>query len=271
MDTDVQQLGEVGMDDVIQSDTEIVTDAPAGEPTGEGPAAEGTGTTSQPDVAQEVTFYNASDVPEELRPTFQEMKKAYTQKTQALAAKVKEAESAQHHANLFRRLMSDDRVVQFLSQIDQNGTGIGPQGGAQPSGGYSSEDADMDPAVAALQQQVQKLQGELTRTRQRQDLDAEKQAFIAAHPDWQNYQDGMEEAWKRVPHRSYEDAYNWAFRQSYLTRKANLERKRTRSQASVERPGPSADTTRAVKVDSFGDAVRAALDELGMSRSEFKV
>lgn len=282
MDTESQELGEVGMDEVIQSDSEVVS-APAEETDSgaESASVDVSGSTADTapvdqkmtaSVDQEVTtFYNATDVPEELRPTFKEMQKAFTQKTQKLASEVKQAESAQYHAKLFRELMGDQRVVAYLEELENTGGGVGTQAEGLPVRGYSSEDSEVDPHVAELRRTVQKLQGEVNRTRQRQDINAEKAAFVTAHPDWKKFEGGMDEAWKRVPQRSYEDAYNWAFRQSYLTKKGQLERQRSRAQAGVERPGPVADTKKTHKVDSFQDAVRASLDELGMSREEFGV
>jgi len=271
MGTDAQPLGEVGMEEVIQADTEVVGDASAEKPvSGEGSADEGDKGRTAP-VDQEVTFYNVDDVPEELRPTFKEMKKAFTQKTQKLAADVKQAESSQYHAKLFRELMSDQRVITFLEGLETTGGGVGPQREGQASGGYSSEDSEVDPQVAELGRQVQQLQASMNQTRQRMQLSDDTSAFVASHPDWKKYQDGMEKAWDEDKSRSHTDAYNWAFRQSYLTRKAALERQRSRAQAGVEKPGSAVETTKTHRIGSFHDAARAALDELGMNRATFGV
>ena len=272
MGTEAQPLGEVGMEEIIQAETEVVGAASAEKTaSGEGSADEEDKGGTAP-VDQEVTFYNVDDVPEELRPTFKEMKKAFTQKTQKLAADVKQAESSQYHAKLFRELMGDQRVVTFLEGLETTGGGgVGPQREGQASRGYSSEDSEVDPQVAELRRQVQQLQASMNQTQQKMQLSDDTSAFVASHPDWKKLQDGMEKAWDEDKRRSHTDAYNWAFRQSYLAKKAALERQRSRAQAGVERPGSTAETTKMHKIGSFNDAARAALDELGISRATFGV
>ena len=272
MGTDAQESGEVGMDEVIQADSEIVPGGSVeGATSGEiSTEEEGTGKTAPVDQ-DGVAFYNAKDVPEELRSTFQEMQKAFTQKTQNLSSQVKQAESSQYHAKLFRELMADSRVVTYLEELERTGGGVGSQGAEQSIGGNSSEDANVDPQVTELRRQVQQLQASMNLTRQKMQVSDEKSAFTTSHPDWEQYKGGMDKAWEEDKSRSYSDAYNWAFRQSYLAKKASLQRQRTRAQAGVERSGPVTGTKQTHRIDSFQDALRASLDELGMSRETFGI
>lgn len=281
MTTEGQDLGEVGMDEVIQSGTEVLSsDASAeGAESGEASADTGTGGTSSVDA--EVTFYNVNDVPEDLRPTFKEMQGAFTKKTQALSAKLKEAEVYKTHAGLFREVMGDDRVVQYLEHLDAGGdpenfryvpSGVagGQRFGGGSAGGNGSEDSETDPVVADLRRQVQKLQADVSRTRQKQQFGDEKARFVAAHPDWEKYKDGMQKAFEQNPNRSFDDAYNWAFRQSYLAKVHALRQQKKRAGASVEGPGvPGEPSQEYNKVGTFREALAASVDQLGLNRMDY--
>lgn len=265
MGKDAQALSEVGMDEVIRVSTE--GGDPEGGTKGTGPSGEGGGAEEFASEFKGETFYDPNVVPIELRPTFREMQKANTQKNQAMAAKVKEAEEHVHRAGLFDNLVADERVVGFLKQLDAADRGEGPT-----PGGVDSEDPDLDPAVqAAIAKAIKPVQEQLLQTRQKLQVSDEKTTFIAAHPDYETYMDGMQEAWKQNPARSMEDAYNWAFRQSYLGKVESLEKKRAASKASVETGGSSVPTVRTAKINNFKDAVRAALEEHGMRRQDFGV
>ena len=248
---DLPQDGSVGMEGLEGTDG---TDSNAG----------GMGGSDAPADAVASTFYNPKDVPEGLRPTFVEMQGAFTKKTQRLSAQLKEADAFKYHAGLFNELMADQRVVGFLEQLDSTDSGDAPS-----AGGSGSEDTEVSPEFIALKKQVGVLSQELNRTRQKGELSDERSRFVRAHPDWQEYKGGMDQAWKLDSNRTMEDAYNWSVVSSLRARQGSAANQRRRADASVERPGSGQDALRPAKPGSFRSAARAALDEHGLDRSQF--
>lgn len=210
----------------------------------------------------EQTFYDPADVPTELRPTFLELKKAYTQKTQGLAARQKELSEAEYKSGLFDDLMRNPQVVGYLRQL---------RNGEVSEEGEGSEDLDMDPGVAqAVTRAIDPLRKELSQLQRQTAVDRERSQFTKAHPNWEQYWDGMQKAWREDQNRSMVDAFNWA-REEERSVSAKREKQQQKvAQAGVERPGTSAVVTKKIpEKPSWGEAVNAAFEELQLDRRKW--
>ena len=240
------------------------------------PADEELGTALEEGVGKESpeaeVFYDASKVRPELKASYVEMQRAYTQKTQELARLRKEAESRggsspedARQAEILRGLLQDTRVVKFLQKLRGED--------AMPSGdddGGTEDDSYVDPSVSAVvEKRVGPLKAELTNLRAQVTASQEWTRFVRAHPDYTVYQEGMVEAMKENPSRNYEDAYSVAF-----TKHAQkvLAQRRQRSEARNSAPeggGSGAQATKREKVpSSFQEAVDASLEELSLTRKD---
>lgn len=227
---------------------------------------EGEGQGEPPSEGQEGTaFYDASKVPEALRPTFLEMQKAFTQKTQAIAGQRANIEGLAAKAQTLDQLLQRKEFVDLLYQMKSKDF-QGPQ----------EEYPNLDPEVVTTIQSL--IQRELSRVaaplQDRQAMTEaliEKEQFVKAYPDWEQYRDRMTTAFQRNAHNpkfTFEDAYFWARGQAAQEHRSRAAVAADRAKRSVERPGTSRPAPRAEKITSFQDAVNAALNELGMKRSE---
>lgn len=193
-------------------------------------------------------------IPPELQAVADGFKKAYTKKTQALSEKMKAAEASLSKAQLWDRALSDPRIVQFLSNLDNEGMDVGDEGseGEEPIEGLTK-------AISPLQDRLQKLE---QRSREL-EIQKEKSEFLSTHPDWEQLvgKDGMEQSWRENPYASMEAAFQAAVGRKVLARRvAN----RNRQSAVVESPGSPRKSIEERPIGSFEDAVAQARRELGM-------
>ena len=85
-------------------------------------STEGEALPEEPSIPEEESaeqaFYNLNDIPEGQRkllgPTFREMQKAFTQKTQSVAERSRELSRLEYQANLLQELVADPAVAEFL-------------------------------------------------------------------------------------------------------------------------------------------------------------
>jgi len=256
------------MDDLEMDLGDLGLDPESGEdPSQEDPGQAG----DQPEGGE--SFYDPSKVPEELQPTFRDMKKAFTQKTQALAEVRRKAEEAlrtsslhQQKAVAFDQLLQDTRVRDFLQRLDNPDSG-------------SEDPTESDPvmmqaierATAPLRQRLEQMQGQLGQ----RDAFAE---FQQSHPDWNKYKGDMQKAWEQDRlagrgFRSYEDAYNWAVVQKVKAVRA--QRQTQQPQAGVESRGvgrpviPAGPDLKGSSSEAFKSSLAWALDQLGIDKKAF--
>jgi len=146
---------------------------------------------------EEVTFYDESQVPEGLKASFREMKKAYTQKTQEIADVKKRAEA-------FDLLAQNPNFAtwatkEFLSETGE-GTGTKVSPGTE-AGEFLSEEEQAIQDVKSRQDQLEE-QLEIQRNEILLDKMAER------HPDLNKY---LPDMWPLVQQgNSYEAAYHEA-------------------------------------------------------------
>ena len=212
--------------------------------------------------AEEQTFYNPADVPTELRPTFLELKKAYTQKTQGLAARQKELSEAEYKSGLFDDLMRNPQVVSYLRQL---------RDGEVSEEGEGSEDLDVDPGVTqAVTRAIDPLRKELVQLQRDTAIDRERSQFTKSHPNWEQYWDSMKKAWKEDQNRSMVDAFNWAREEERSASEKREKQQQKVVQAGVERPGTSAAATKKMpEKPSWDEAVNAAFEEHNLDRRKW--
>jgi len=261
-----KETGDVG-DPLAGLTTEAATE-------GEGkatPPSEETGTS-----ADALTFYDASKVPTELQATFREMKTAFTKKTQSLSQDRKALEDRerrlsndQNQAEIFRDLMGNAPVREYIMKL--------AKGESSTSEGEGSGDLGIDPELHTIIQkeikpfkdQILQLQGQLSSQRTLAE-------FERAHPDWEQYREGMETVLKRDLEdvnrgvrdrmRSPEDAYNAAFAMAAKERIEAHRKTKERERAAAEKPGAAPRTVKKSSglVSSIREAAKKAADEMGI-------
>jgi hypothetical protein len=257
-----QDLGEIGLDPEVTS-----IDGSEGQETDAGVddvGAEGGGDVTSAQGAQ--TFYDASKVPSELQPTFREMQKAFTQKTQGVADLRRQAALHTQKSVVFDQIMADPRVRSFLTQLDQ----------ASDTGSEDLSDVDpvmsqaIERATAPLTQRLSQLQGQLNQ----QTAFA---GFQRSHPDWEQHAGAMQEAWEQDrlagrPQRSFEDAYNWAYVNQARVGQAAPTSRKAQPRKAVESGGiakaatPSAPDLKGDRRTAYRNAVDWALAQHGIDR-----
>jgi len=227
-----------------------------------------------PGEPEEKTFFNPADVPEELRPTFREMKKGHTQALQEVAVTRKQLETerqglgaAAYKAQLFDALTGDPRVQGFLKNLQDQGEG-------PVLSDESETDSTLDPQVEKLlAQRLVPVEKELRTLREQTALAAERQNFLAAHPDFvfDEWKDDLERAWTMVPNLTMEAAFRIARDERTQRDMATMRKKTEAARTTVERGGvPGATAGRPREIKSFRDAVDASLSELNLSRRDFR-
>lgn len=184
-------------------------------------------------------FYDATKVPTELKATYLDMQRRFTQKTQNLSESKQKAE-------LFDQLLQDEEAIAALRELHQR-----RQGGVS-----EEEDEDSGDVASVVRQEVSPLQQKI----RMMEVQREKEIFERAHPDWRKEvgEDAMKAVWRENPYLSMEHAYRLARYDTDQTRKVN-------SSKTVERRGVSRGANTRVKVDSWEDAVRAAHSKLSLS------
>jgi hypothetical protein len=226
----------------------------------------------------EEAFYDASRVRPELRPSFVEMQKAYTQKTQALAevrkgleAQKGQLEDAQRQAAILQGLLSDNRVRTFLNRLRAQEQGL-PSGEGTLTEEGTEDDSQVDPVVhQAVEKRIAPLRDELTQLRARLEVSQERESFVRAHPDYGKYKELMAEAIREDPRRSLWDAYNWAYRKRTESALADARKRLTARRQSPEGAGTAAEVRKVSRVTNFKEAVDGALDELELSRDDLRL
>lgn len=219
------------------------------------PAAEGSG---------EQVFYEPSGVPEGLKASWGEMQKAFTQKTQEVAAlrkkletdisqKSQESQAARYKAEVLDQMLRDPEIYAFLQR----------KAGTTPA---SPEESDLDPTVAnVVTQHLAPVRQELLQLRAQMVDRQEAEDFAREHPDWKDHWDLMQDAWRQDrernrPLRSREAAYDFAFRVKQMERIERAKQARAQQKVSVEGPGkqgPSPETLPSPK--SVQEAAELAL------------
>jgi hypothetical protein len=208
-------------------------------------------------------FYDPNQVPEELQPTFKEMQAAFTRKTQALAAQRAEVAQSSTKAELLDQLLANDRVREFLTQLDTEMRG-GPVVGGSKSPAPPSE------VEALIQREIAKRLGPVADQNRIIAARLEKQEFERQYPEYPQYRDFMSEGFQgQLSNDAFkmEDAYFWARGKEAVQRERAARQQAAKSTQSVERGGVQRPTSAAPgQVNSFQDAISAALDELKMDR-----
>lgn len=121
------------MPDSATVETQPAPSSVTGTSTNEAPSSTGTDTqttTSQPTTAEE-TFFDAKTIPEALKATYEQMQKAYTQKTQSVA-------EVKKHADAFKQLVNDREFVDWWNGRRSNS---GNQGKPTTDKAPATEDA----------------------------------------------------------------------------------------------------------------------------------
>jgi len=216
---------------------------------------------------EEETFYDATKVPAELRPTFREMQGALTRKTQALAEKERKLEQllgnagnieeAGYKARILDGLLENPRVVRYLERLND---------GEIPDD-LDGEEAESELLDRKVKKAVEPIQRELSEHRMRAQAEKALEEFKRKHPDWEKYRSGMEKAWSTNKLLDLEGAYRWAVYDVAETKK----RTAAKSSRSVERGAgkflPANSKNSSTKVSNIDDALRLAFREKGLKYS----
>lgn len=209
---------------------------------------------SKQETYSEDSFYDASQVPPELQGSFKEMQGAFTKKTQQLAELRKQYEgelqglgSVRQKAQVMDQLLRDQRFVDFLNTVDQ-------QGGDEYQG-----DTSEDPSVRMyLEQALTPYQRRVESLERRIAAGQELAQLAAKRPDYRRYQNEIAEALQENPNRTLEDAYNAAVIRQLDSRRESLSRKKAAQKASVEGAAPSRSTAPVTEINSISDAFKLA-------------
>lgn len=221
-----------------------------------------------PGSDQAATFYDATKVPPELKPTFQEMQASLTRKYQELANQRRSLEPVQQKAQLFDALMADPEVVDVLNTL-RTQRGSGGRGSDNGDEGTDAGSGD-DPRVRNLENQFQQMQRQMEQQLIQSSVFSEREELTKCYPDWPKYRDWMGVAIQENPNRDLEAAY--------LVARARVEEHRRQTQGAkkpplVEAPSSAASRGRpshSKTPDSWEDAVRMTLDERGLDRRDLR-
>lgn len=208
-------------------------------------------------------FYDASQVPEELQPTFREMQKAFTQKTQQVAEDRKALGEAGYKAQLLDQLLANDQVTEFLRSLRSGSPPSGGSKGALPAG------SDVASIVRA---ELARHLGPIDEQNRHLAVRLEKQEFEARYPEYTKVRDIMSEGFKRQQHNgnfTMEDAYFWARGKAAIEADRRGSVQASRASRAVEQNGTSRPASQGQKINGFWDAVNAALEEGGLDRKRF--
>jgi hypothetical protein len=186
-----------------------------------------------------------------------QFKSAFTKKTQVLSEERKGMAEYVQKAMVLDKLLADPRIQNFLTGLEGNGN-------SDDLGDDDSEPTlqGVRKVVRPLQEKIQNLEEQSVNFRIMQ----EREAFVRSNPDWERIvgKDGLAESWRRNQHATIEEAYLAAVGRKVIARR---NAKAKESPPEVERPGiPRKGATAPKKVESFDDALKQALDELGMKR-----
>lgn len=259
------------------------TDSVLGEGEGEEAQTDDSPAPEEESAQGEQEFFNLEDIPQEQRkllgPTFRAMQKAFTQKTQSVAERSRELSRLEYQAGLLQELITDPAVAEFLR--NRAGQTAGTASSTRQAEGTeedAAETSELDPVAVKfirrevarhLQGAVEPLRSKLGSLEEQRTLDRERSSFVAAHPDWEDYGDGMQEAFREAQRQgsdlTMEAAFRWAYFERAQARGAAQQRKAAAGKGGVEKGGtnrPSSPTRKPAR--SFNDAVEQALADLEM-------
>jgi hypothetical protein len=213
-------------------------------------------------AAEEVTFYEESQVPEGLKASFREMKKAYTQKTQDVAEVRKRAEAFDLLAQ--NPNFNTWATKEFLGESGEGAAGTTTVSPGAETGGYVSEEEQAIKEVSSRQDQLEE-QVEIQRNEILLDKLAKK------YPDLDKYQPAM---WALVQQGTpYEAAYHQAkfggkggeelkkmFRDEFLAEQTVAQK------AKLEGVGPSSGMLSPTEAKTVAEAFQQAKDAYEKSK-----
>ena len=232
---------------------------------------------------EEITFYNPTDVPDALRPTFLEMKKGLTQATQevskirkGLEAQQRETQASAYKAQLLDTLLADTRVQGVLNSI---------RNGELPEESTLSEDMEsIDPQFKkVLSTEVAPLKKQLEELRSQQLIERERVAFLQARQEEQKlmyptdtpafdpspYLEGMYALWEKTPQLDMESAFRIVRDQQTQQALRSARKKTQAGKSSVEATSGTSPVRKATRpASNMREAAEEAIQQLGLSRRE---